>query len=223
MQKNKYINRWQPYLDKEMAKPYFLPLQKKLQEEYATQTVYPPPNLLFRALDLTPINQIKVVLVGQDPYFNENQAMGLAFSVNREAKVPPSLKNIYKERENDLGIAPASHGDLTAWAERGVLLLNTTLSVRKGEPMSHKGLGWEEFTDEIIKIVSNERENVVFWLWGNFAKGKRGLIDESKHKIIETSHPSPLSARHSFFGSRVFSQTNNFLKSKGLEEVDFRN
>ena len=199
---------------------YFTTLWEKVKEEYQTTKCFPPKNQIFRAIELTPFEEVKVVIIGQDPYHNDNQANGLCFSVSDKVKAPPSLKNIFKELEDDLGIKKTSN-ELEMWAKQGVLLLNATLTVRAHEANSHKDLGWEQFTDFIIKEISDKKENVVFVLWGAFAQKKAGLIDASKHFIIQSVHPSPLSARKGFFGSRPFSKINQFLEEKGKEPINW--
>ena len=199
---------------------YFTTLWEKVKEEYQTTKCFPPKNQIFRAIELTPFAEVKVVIIGQDPYHNDNQANGLCFSVSDKVTTPPSLKSIFKELEDDLGIKKTSN-ELEMWAKQGVLLLNATLTVRAHEANSHKDLGWEKFTDFIIKEISDKKENVVFVLWGNFAEKKAGLIDTSKHFIIQSVHPSPLSARKGFFGSRPFSKINQFLEEKGKEPINW--
>ena len=199
---------------------YFTTLWEKVKEEYQTTKCFPPKNQIFRAIELTPFEEVKVVIIGQDPYHNDNQANGLCFSVSDKVKAPPSLKNIFKELEADLGIKKTSNG-LEMWAKQGVLLLNATLTVRAHEANSHKDLGWGQFTDFIIKEISDKKENVVFVLWGAFAQKKAGLIDTKKHFIIQSVHPSPLSARKGFFGSRPFSKINQFLEEKGKEPINW--
>ena len=199
---------------------YFTTLWEKVKEEYQTTKCFPPKNLIFRAIELTPFEEVKVVIIGQDPYHNDNQANGLCFSVSDKVKAPPSLKNIFKELEDDLGIKKTSN-ELEMWAKQGVLLLNATLTVRAHEANSHKDLGWEQFTDFIIKEISDKKENVVFVLWGAFAQKKAGLIDASKHFIIQSAHPSPFSVHKGFFGSRPFSKINQFLEEKGKEPINW--
>ena len=199
---------------------YFTTLWEKVKEEYQTTKCFPPKNLIFRAIELTPFEEVKVVIIGQDPYHNDNQANGLCFSVSDKVTAPPSLKNIFKELEDDLGIKKTSN-ELEIWAKQGVLLLNTTLTVRAHEANSHKDLGWEQFTDFIIKEISDKKENVVFVLWGAFAQKKAGLIDASKHFIIQSAHPSPFSVHKGFFGSRPFSKINQFLEEKGKEPINW--
>ena len=199
---------------------YFNTLWEKVKEEYQTTKCFPPKNLIFRAIELTPFEEVKVVIIGQDPYHNDNQANGLCFSVSDKVTAPPSLKNIFKELEDDLGIKKTSN-ELEMWAKQGVLLLNATLTVRAHEANSHKDLGWEKFTDFIIKEISDKKENVVFVLWGAFAQKKAGLIDASKHFIIQSAHPSPFSVHKGFFGSRPFSKINQFLEEKGKEPINW--
>ena len=199
---------------------YFTTLWEKVKEEYQTTKCFPPKNQIFRAIELTPFEEVKVVIIGQDPYHNDNQANGLCFSVSDKVKAPPSLKNIFKELEDDLGIKKTSN-ELEMWAKQGVLLLNATLTVRAHEANSHKDLGWEKFTDFIIKEISDKKENVVFVLWGAFAQKKAGLIDASKHFIIQSAHPSPFSVHKGFFGSRPFSKINQFLEEKGKELINW--
>ena len=199
---------------------YFTTLWEKVKEEYQTTKCFPPKDQIFRAIELTPFEEVKVVIIGQDPYHNDNQANGLCFSVSDKVKAPPSLKNIFKELEDDLGIKKTSN-ELEMWAKQGVLLLNATLTVRAHEANSHKDLGWEQFTDFIIKEISDKKENVVFVLWGAFAQKKAGLIDASKHFIIQSAHPSPFSVHKGFFGSRPFSKINQFLEEKGKEPINW--
>lgn len=199
---------------------YFTTLWEKVKEEYQTTKCFPPKNQIFRAIELTPFEEVKVVIIGQDPYHNDNQANGLCFSVSDKVTAPPSLKNIFKELEDDLGIKKTSN-ELEMWAKQGVLLLNATLTVRAHEANSHKDLGWEQFTDFIIKEISDKKENVVFVLWGAFAQKKAVLIDASKHFIIQSAHPSPFSVHKGFFGSRPFSKINQFLKEKGKEPINW--
>ena len=199
---------------------YFTTLWEKVKEEYQTTKCFPPKNQIFRTIELTPFEEVKVVIIGQDPYHNDNQANGLCFSVSDKVTAPPSLKNIFKELEDDLGIKKTSN-ELEMWAKQGVLLLNATLTVRAHEANSHKDLGWEKFTDFIIKEISDKKENVVFVLWGAFAQKKAGLIDASRHFIIQSAHPSPFSVHKGFFGSRPFSKINQFLEEKGKEPINW--
>jgi len=211
---------WNPLLRGEFDKPYWRQLQQFVKEEREHATVYPAHDEVFAALHHTPYAQVKVVLLGQDPYHGPGQAHGLCFSVRHGVAVPPSLQNMFKELRDDLGIAIPSHGNLTSWAQRGVLLLNTTLTVRAGSAGSHHGQGWETFTDEVIQVV-NQRDFVVFVLWGANARRKKLLIDTARHTIIESAHPSPLSAHNGFFGSRPFSRVNAALQAAGVEPVDW--
>ncbi len=197
-------------------------LQDFIDQEYATQKIFPPKENIFRAFDLCPFDKVKVVILGQDPYHGVGQANGLCFAVNSGTKLPPSLQNIFKEIKSDLGITPNPDGDLSRWAKQGVLLLNATLTVRANTPGSHQKKGWEEFTDSIIQKLSKEKENLVFILWGNYAKQKGAIVDRSKHLVLESAHPSPFSAYSGFFGNKHFSQANKYLKDKELGEVDWR-
>jgi uracil-DNA glycosylase len=188
---------------------------------YEKNNIYPTKSDVFRALELTPFEKIKVVILGQDPYHGEGEANGLAFSVNKGIKLPPSLRNIYRELEEDMGIVSPKHGDLTKWAEEGVLLLNSVLTVEKDKPASHRNIGWEEYTDNIIKEISEKKKNIVFILWGKYAQSKIPLIDQTKHLVIASPHPSPFSARKGFFGSKPFSTTNRYLKENSIEPIDW--
>lgn len=199
----------------------FKKFYKIVEGEYQNKTIFPPKDHIFEALKLTSYKDTRVVIVGQDPYHGEGEAHGLSFSVQKGVKVPPSLQNIYKELYEDLGIAPRNDGDLTGWAKSGVLLLNAVLTVVKDTPASHRKLGWERLTDYIIKVLNEKEEPVVFILWGNFAKEKASLITNPNHLILTSPHPSPFSARYGFFGSKPFSKTNNFLRSKGLKEIEW--
>ncbi len=192
-----------------------------IQKEYDSKTIFPPKNYVFEALKRTPYENVKVVIVGQDPYHGVGEAHGLSFSVQKGIKLPPSLQNIYKELESDLGIKPALDGDLSKWADEGVLLLNAVLTVVKDKPASHRNLGWERLTDYIIKIINQKEEPVVFILWGNFAKEKKKYITNPKHLILESAHPSPFSANYGFFGSRPFSKTNAFLEKNNLKPINW--
>ncbi len=209
---------WKPDLKNEVEKPYFKNLIDFIDLEYRTTTVYPKQEAVFNALAHTALKDLRVILIGQDPYHGINQAHGLSFSVQAETKIPPSLKNIFKEIQTDLGFPMPSSGNLTPWAKQGVLLLNATLTVREGLPGSHQNKGWETFTDAIIKLISDEKKDCVFLLWGIFAKTKANLIDGSKHLILEAAHPSPL-ARGAFFGCKHFSKTNEYLVSKNKEPI----
>lgn len=213
---------WKKVLNDEFKKPYFQELSTFVRNEYLNQTIYPPPKNVFRAFELCPFEKVKVVILGQDPYHGVGQANGLSFAVNRDIRLPPSLRNIFKEIQDDLGITQQSNGDLSRWAKQGVLLLNATLTVQAQSPGSHQNKGWEQFTDAAIKQLSEKREKVVFILWGNYAKNKGAFIDNKKHLVIESAHPSPFSAHNGFFGSQPFSKTNRYLKEKGLEEIDWR-
>ena len=192
-----------------------------IEHEYLLHTVFPPRNYIFNALKLTPYENVKVVIMGQDPYHGEGEAHGLSFSVQKGIKIPPSLQNIYKELKDDLGIPIRSEGDLTGWAKEGVLLLNAVLTVEKDKPASHRNYGWEKLTDYIIKVINLKKEPVVFILWGNFAKEKKALITNPIHYVITSAHPSPLSASHGFFGSKPFSKCNQFLESKGITPINW--
>lgn len=199
----------------------FKKFYKTIENEYNTKTIFPPKDYIFNALKLTPYSNTKVVIVGQDPYHGEGEAHGLSFSVQEGIKIPPSLQNIYKELNADLKIPIANKGDLTKWGKEGVLMLNAVLTVEKDKPASHRNMGWELLTDYIIKILNQKEEPVVFILWGNFAKEKAKYITNTNHYIITSPHPSPFSARSGFFGSKPFSKTNNFLKSKNIKEIDW--
>lgn len=209
-------------LRSELDAPYWAELQTFVANERAHHTVYPPADEVFAALHLTPYAETKVLILGQDPYHGPGQAHGLCFSVRRGVAIPPSLRNIYAELQADVGIAPPSHGNLQAWAEQGVLLLNTTLTVRAGQAASHHGHGWETFTDHVIRVVSDKAERVVFILWGANARRKKPLIDLRRHAVIESAHPSPLSAHNGFFGSRPFSRTNTLLVEADRGPIDWR-
>jgi uracil-DNA glycosylase len=211
---------WQAELQAEFKKDYFKLLKEFVRNEYLTEVVYPSPENLFRAFELCPFNEVKVVILGQDPYHGPKQAHGLVFSVEAGVKEPPSLVNIFKELESDLGLKK-EEGDLSSWAEQGVLLLNTTLTVRAGQAGSHQKQGWEIFTDRVIQILSEKKDNLVFILWGAYAQSKVELINASKHLILKAVHPSPLSAYRGFFGSKPFSQTNNYLRDKKIKEVNW--
>jgi uracil-DNA glycosylase len=213
---------WKKHLEQEFSKNYFQKLTDFVKSEYLSdKTIYPPPKQIFRAFALTPFDQVKVVILGQDPYHGPNQAHGLCFSVNQDIPIPPSLQNIYKEIESDLGITPTGSGDLKHWAKQGVLLLNATLTVEAHQAGSHQNKGWEEFTDAAIKTLSDQRENLVFMLWGSYAQKKGHVIDTQKHLILKTAHPSPLSAYRGFFGCEHFSRANHYLIEKGIEEIEW--
>ena len=212
---------WKQALAEEFSKPYFAQIKAfLLAEKQAEKTIYPPGPLIFNAFNKTPFEAVKVVILGQDPYHNPGEAMGLCFSVPRGVKTPPSLVNIYKEIKNSLGIAPASHGDLTQWAEQGVLLLNAMLTVEARKPASHQKIGWQTFTDAVIRTISEKKEGVVFLLWGNFARTKKILIDGTKHSIFESAHPSPL-AGDAFQGCGHFVRTNEILEKQGKRPIDW--
>ena len=213
---------WKEALSEEFDKPYFRELAAELhREKQAGITVYPPGGSIFKAFELCPLDRVKVVILGQDPYHNPGQAMGLSFSVPEGIAAPPSLKNIFKEIESDLGIKMSGSTDLSPWARQGVLLLNAVLTVRAGAASSHSGLGWQEFTDAVIRTISETRSGVVFLLWGNYAKTKAPLIDISRHHILASAHPSPL-ARGAFFGCRHFSKTNGILEHEGKGPIDWK-
>lgn len=213
---------WKKVLGAEFDKQYFVDLTKLVREEYTHYRCFPPGRLVFNAFNLCPFDKVKVVIIGQDPYHEMGQAMGLSFSVPNGTVMPPSLVNIFKEIEMDLGTPMPHSGDLTRWAEQGVLLLNATLTVREHQANSHQRLGWQTFTDAAIKALSVEREHLVFMLWGGFARSKRTLIDHSKHLVLESVHPSPLSAnRGGWFGNHHFSLCNDYLKSNGIEPVNW--
>lgn len=212
---------WLKAMSIEFEKKYFTDLKAFLKKEKSEHIIYPPGPQIFAAFNTTPFDQVKVVIIGQDPYHGAGQANGLSFSVARNVRIPPSLNNIYKELNSDLNIIPPTHGDLTKWAKQGVLLLNAVLTVRQAQPGSHKGVGWELFTDAAITQLSDQKDNLVFILWGNFARGKKNLIDSSKHHIIESVHPSPFAARNGFFGSQPFSKTNAILKQNNITPIDW--
>ena len=215
-------NDWEPLLKDEFQKEYYLKLREFLKNEYQNETVYPPMADIFNALHYTSYQETKVVIIGQDPYHGPNQAQGLSFSVQHGVTIPPSLRNIYKELHADLGVPIPEHGSLVDWAKSGVLLLNTVLTVRKKQPGSHKGKGWELFTNKVIEWVNAKEDPVVFILWGRHAQEKETLITNKHHLIIKSAHPSPFSANRGFFGSRAFSRTNQFLESAGRPPVDWR-
>lgn len=215
-------NSWKPVLAKEFEAPYFQNLIRFVKEQYQTKTCYPKGNQIFSAFDTCKFDDVKVVIIGQDPYHGPGQANGLCFSVNDGVAFPPSLNNIFKEIEKDLNKPFPKSGNLERWAKQGVLLLNATLTVEQSKPGSHQNQGWETFTDAVIKAVSEHKENVIFLLWGGFAKSKASLIDKNKHHILTSGHPSPMSANRGYwFGNKHFSKTNEFLKSKGLPEIEW--
>jgi uracil-DNA glycosylase len=213
---------WKQVLKEEFSKPYFqqIPLHIKTEKSQG-KTIYPPGSLIFNAFNTTPFDKVKVVILGQDPYHGPGQAHGLCFSVQNGVPAPPSLLNIFKELQDDIGVPIPNHGNLTHWAQQGVFLLNASLTVRAGEPMSHSKIGWAAFTDTVIKKISELKVHVVFILWGKFAQEKRILIDESKHCILRSVHPSPLSAYGGFFGCKHFSKTNEYLVAHGIDPVDW--
>ena len=212
---------WLNVLAAEFEQPYFASLKAFLVEDKRQYVVYPPGALIFNAFAHTPFAKVKVVILGQDPYHGQGQAHGLCFSVPNGVMPPPSLVNMYKEIQNDLGIAPSKSGNLECWADRGVFLLNATLTVRASEAGSHQNKGWETFTDKVIKSLSAEREHLVFMLWGNYARAKKILINAQKHLILEAAHPSPLSANNGFFGCKHFSKANDYLRQHGIEPIDW--
>lgn len=212
---------WNPLLKEELAKQYFVDLQTFVRGERAAHRVFPPEDQVYAALHETPWERTKVVILGQDPYHGAGQAHGLCFSVRRGVRVPPSLQNIFRELHDDLGVPVPAHGDLTSWARQGVLLLNTTLTVREGQAGSHQGKGWETFTDRVISAVNERQERTVFVLWGAHARKKRALVTNRVHSVVESAHPSPLSAHNGFLGSRPFSAVNRLLEEAGIEPVDW--
>ena len=212
---------WYNLLKDDFDSPEYKKLEQFLTKEYKTKTIYPKPEQVFNALNLVKYKDVKVVIIGQDPYHNPNQAMGLSFSVPKGISLPPSLKNIYQELYEDLGIPPSHDGDLSKWAKQGVLLLNSVLSVEQNKPASHQNFGWQTFTDNVISTISLQKKGIIFLLWGNYAKAKKKLIDSKKHFILEAAHPSPL-ARGAFFGCRHFSKTNKILKSLHKDPIDWQ-
>ncbi len=213
---------WKQVLEEEFGNEYFVKLTEFVKSDYAKNTVYPPPGFIFRAFELTPFGKVKVVILGQDPYHGPNQANGLAFSVAKGVRLPPSLMNIYKEIESDIGKKTSNNeGELESWAKQGVLLLNATLTVRANSAGSHQNKGWESFTDAVVRILSEKKEGLAFVLWGNYAQKKGSIIDESKHLVLRSAHPSPLSAHNGFFGSKPFSQTNEYLILNDKEPIEW--
>ncbi|AYA35683.1 uracil-DNA glycosylase [Hymenobacter oligotrophus] len=212
---------WRKVLQPEFEKPYFQELIQFVKQEYQTQTVYPAGGQIFHAFDACPFDRVKVVILGQDPYHGKGQAHGLAFSVQFGVRSPPSLVNVFKELESDLGMPRPDNGNLDRWAQQGVLLLNATLTVRASTPGSHQKKGWEEFTDAVIRIISEQKEHVVFVLWGAYAQKKAELIDSRKHLVLKAAHPSPYAADKGFFGSKPFSKTNAYLQQQGLEPIQW--
>ena len=213
---------WQAALKEEFRQPYYARLYKTVMSEYKSRKIFPPPQDMFNAFEFTPLNDVKVVILGQDPYHNDGQANGLCFSVREDVEIPPSLVNIYKELHSDLGCYIPDNGCLEKWAKQGVLLLNTVLTVRAHQANSHRGIGWEEFTDAAIMALNSQDRPIVFILWGAPAQRKKRMLNNQKHLILEAPHPSPLSAYRGFFGSRPFSQTNAFLEKNGIEPIDWQ-
>lgn len=216
------IETWKDFLDKEKNKEYFKDLIEYIDDEYQTKTIYPEKENIYKAFKNTPFKEVRVVIIGQDPYHGPKEAEGLCFSVKKGIKKPPSLKNIFKELNADLNIEEPEHGSLEDWSREGVLLLNTILTVIKDSPGSHRKTGWETFTNNVIKLLNDKNSPIVFILWGKYAQSKKTLITNKKHLIIESSHPSPFSARYGFFGSKPFSKTNNFLKKNSLKTINWR-
>ncbi len=212
---------WKNHLSEEFEKPYFIGLTDFIRQEYATKQIYPPGKYIFHAFEKSPFNQTKVIILGQDPYHGPGQAHGLCFSVPAGVEIPPSLQNIYKEISQDLGVPPASDGNLERWASQGVLLLNATLTVQANRAGSHQNKGWEQFTDKVIHLLAEEKEHLVFLLWGSFAQKKGDFIDRSKHLVLTSPHPSPLSSYRGFFGNRHFSKTNDYLVNHGITPINW--
>ena len=221
MKNVKLESSWKKVVRSEFEKPYWEKLTDFVRSQYLNGKVFPPPKNVFRAFDLCSFDKVKVVIVGQDPYHGKAQANGLSFAVNDGQTIPPSLKNIFKEIQSDLGITPINSGDLSRWASQGVLMLNSVLTVAANQPASHRNKGWEEFTDAVIKKLSDEKEELIFLLWGNYAKNKGEVIDRSKHYVLESPHPSPFSAHQGFFGNQHFSKTNTLLKQMGKEPINW--
>ncbi len=215
-------NDWVEAIGGEFRKPYYASLYKFVKEEYSARVIYPPADDIFNAMHLTPLSQVKVLILGQDPYHNEGQAHGLCFSVRPEVDIPPSLENIYKELQDDLGCEIPNNGYLVKWASQGVLMLNTVLTVRAHKAFSHQGQGWEQFTDAVIRAVNEQDRPIVYMLWGKPAQSKIPMLDNPKHLILKAPHPSPLSAYRGFFGCKHFSQANEFLRSNGIEPIDWQ-
>lgn len=212
---------WREVLKDEFDKPYFKQLNEFVKSEYETNIVFPPAEFIFNAFDQSPFHKTKVVIIGQDPYHDVNQAHGLCFSVNNDVKIPPSLRNIFKEQAQDLGLPIPNSGNLLRWAQQGVLLINATLTVRAHQAGSHQRKGWEEFTDAAIRVLAEKSEGIVFLLWGNYAQKKADMIDESQHLVLKSVHPSPLSASRGFFGNHHFSRTNTYLLGKGKKAIEW--
>lgn len=219
----KITNRWDEVLKDEFSSQSYLTLREFLKTEYSTKTIYPSMYDIFNSMKRTDFDDVKVVILGQDPYHEEGQAMGLSFSVPKGIKIPPSLVNIYKEINSETGLSMPNHGDLTGWANQGVLLLNAVLTVREHQANSHKGKGWEDFTDAVIKKISGKKENVVFLLWGRNARDKKAFIDTKKHLVLECAHPSPLSAYNGFFGCNHFVKANEYLEKNGKNPINWGN
>ena len=215
-------NDWLGPLSAEFKKPYYAKLYQTIREEYSTRQIFPPADEIFTAFEMTPLSDVKVVILGQDPYHGDGQAHGLCFSVKPDVETPPSLVNMYKELNSDLGCYIPNNGYLTKWAKQGVLMLNTVLTVRAHQANSHRGIGWEEFTDAAIKALNEQDRPIVYLLWGKPAQTKKAMLNNSKHLILEAPHPSPLSAYRGFFGCQHFSKTNEFLKINGLEPIDWQ-
>lgn len=215
-------NDWLELLKPEFKKPYYINLYKSIKKEYSEHVVYPPADEIFTAFELTPLSRVKVVIIGQDPYHNVNQAHGLSFSVKPQVEIPPSLLNIYKELQSDLGCYIPDNGYLVKWAKQGVLMLNSVLTVRAHQAFSHQGLGWEEFTDAVIRILANEDRPIVYLLWGKPAEKKAMVVQNKKQLLLKAPHPSPLSAYRGFFGCKHFSKANEFLIANGLEPIDWQ-
>lgn len=215
------MKNWESFFEEEKKQQYFQDLMRFLDEEYATQTIYPSKENLFTCFTLCPLANVKVVILGQDPYHQPNQAHGLSFSVQKGVAIPRSLKNIYKELKDDIGVEAPSHGCLVEWAKQGVFLMNTVMSVREGKPASHANKGWEIFTDHVIQTLNEQESGIVFVLWGNHAQKKASLIDQNKHRIIQSAHPSPLSASRGFFGSKPFSKIQEYLEEFGKKPIDW--
>ncbi len=215
-------NDWLEAVGEEFKKPYYADLYKFVKEEYSNEIVYPPSDDIFNAMHLTPLNEVKVLILGQDPYHNQGQAHGLCFSVQPDVAIPPSLKNIYKELQADLGCAIPNNGYLVKWAKQGILMLNTVLTVRAHKPLSHQGKGWEQFTDAIIEAVNAQDRPIVYMLWGKPAQRKASMLNNPKHLVLKAAHPSPLSASHGFFGCKHFSQANQFLEENGMQPIDWQ-
>ncbi len=215
----KIESSWKEKLQDEFEKKYFIELTAFIREEYKTKVIYPPGKDIFNAFDSCPFDKVRVVIIGQDPYHGPGQANGLCFSVNDGIPQPPSLKNIFKEIESDLGVTPPKSGNLERWAKQGVLLLNATLTVQANTPGSHQKKGWEQFTDAVIQKLSDEKEHLVFILWGAYAQKKGAIINTKKHHVLQSAHPSPFSAHSGFFGNKHFSKTNDYLKSQGFKEI----